>query len=90
MRLLATIKRHLVGDFDALLLDHAPVSNERYDAHVARYKLYQAAKRYGRPFKCAIDGLPRERFVGSKLEVVGQTEAQPKPTAGVRVLKRAK
>jgi hypothetical protein len=96
MSLLSAIRRHLSGDFDAILMDHAPV--DLPDAHVTAYrhhcKLQRAADRFGRAFKCAADGIPRERFVGSKLEIVGQTDAQPKPTSvnrsGVHILKRAK
>lgn len=58
MKLLSAIRRHVLGDFEPELLDHAPVSG------TASYeqKLRAAAMKFGRPFKCSADGLPREVF----------------------------
>lgn len=48
------------------LLDHAPIGTQTECAYyeaVRRSKLHTAAERFGRPFKCAAHGLPREVFV---------------------------
>lgn len=82
MKLLDALKRALLGDYEALTLDHVP-TEAMNDWRAERVKL--AAVRFGKPFKCAADGVPRERFVGTerKLEVVG-------PKASVTPIRRKK
>lgn len=63
MSVFGTIKRALIGDpGDPAVLDHVPVTGAQ-DWREA--KLVEAAKRHGRPFKCAGDGVPREVLLGS-------------------------
>lgn len=40
-------------------------------------KLKEAAKRHGRPFKCAADGLPRETTKDGIRTIVGVTNIHP-------------
>jgi hypothetical protein len=51
-------------------LDHvrAPASANGAARHAA--KLAEAARRYGKPFKCAGDGIPREVFKDGRDKVV--------------------
>jgi hypothetical protein len=88
MNLIDRITRAFSGDVPADVIDFAPVNadesaQERYAA-----KLKRAADKYGKPFKCAANGLPREVMSqpgvydalkprGSLAQTPAQTPAQP-------------
>lgn len=55
---------------EPVMLDHVPVGKRKLNAHeepvedfARNEKLAAAAKKHGRPFKCAATGLPREHYV---------------------------
>jgi hypothetical protein len=74
------IARAFTGDpGDPSLIDHVPVVSER---DWREEKLAQAAAKYGKPFRCAADGLPREVFKDCKFTVT-------RPLASVTPLEKA-
>lgn len=87
MNILAAIMRHLTGErSDPMCLDNVPVSAlDCVDWRDEAVK--KAAERHGKPFLCAADGVPRERFVGveKQIEVV-----RPKATVTAIDSKRKK
>jgi hypothetical protein len=89
MKLFETLKRHLFGDFDADVIDHAPISGARsYEQ-----KLRDAAAKHGRPFKCAAAGLPRQLFDGHECVTVtaeGGRVRPEQPQTPAFTLKRVK
>lgn len=58
MSLFTSIKRAFIGDpGEPTTLDHVPVSGT---SDWREAKLAEAARRYGKPFKCAGDGVLRQ------------------------------
>lgn len=72
MSLFNTIIRAFVGDpGDPFTLDNVPVKALEIGADWRDEKVKEAAERYGKPFKCAADGVPRERYtLDRQIEVV--------------------
>lgn len=63
MSIFATIKRHLLGERpDPFVLDAVTVKALEGITDWRDEKVKQAAERFGKPFKCAADGVPRERL----------------------------
>lgn len=53
------------------LLDHVHVAPDEEAAKRHAVKLAEAARRYGKPFKCSVDGLPREVVKDHTVVTVG-------------------
>lgn len=87
MSLLQTIIRAFIGDpGDPFTLDHVPAKALEDSAVDWRdEKVRKAAERYGKPFKCAADSVPRERLVGRD-----QQKEIVRPKASVTPIRRKK
>lgn len=66
---------------DPFTLDNVPVKALEIDWREEAVK--KAAERHGKPFLCAVDGVPRERFVGKAME-----KEIVRPTATVHSIRR--
>lgn len=70
---------------DPCLLDHVPVSGA---PDWRETKLKAAAERHGKPFRCAADGLPRERIESGTPVVVGEAAPKKRPAAALEFVRR--
>lgn len=90
--LLAAIKRALSHP-DDVMLDHVPVQRTPRSKRDWRERaLQKAAAKYGKPFKCAAQGLDREIMVAPETfaTIKGGDPLPGKPWAKVTKIKAAK
>lgn len=98
MSLFDTLRRHLMGEGDAPILDHVPVGGQTVEreerpkslgeglSHDEKLKL--AATRATEPFKCAADGMPRTVIRDGQDVVVGQPLKPVEPPPKVATITR--